>query len=177
MSEVLEEIKNEFFDDKVSDMGSVIHSRTLGRLTVLIGCDERFEVMPELSLDVTQIDLKQFGLKAKDELKPDVCVYTTPPEAELPDDILKTTQMPDLAIEILSPSQTVSELINKLKAYFALNIKSCWLVKPSLTTITVYSQLRQYKTFDLNDTEVVDEVMDIHLPIEKVFKKSVIGNG
>ncbi|EDN66253.1 protein containing DUF820 [Beggiatoa sp. PS] len=132
--------------------------------------------MPELSLDVTQIDLNQFGLKSKDELKPDVCVYTTPPETEPPDDMLKTTQMPDLAIEILSPSQTISELINKLKAYFALNIKSCWLVIPSITIITVYSQLREYKTFDLNDTELVDEVMDIHLPIQKVFKKSVMGN-
>jgi Uma2 family endonuclease len=165
MSEVIE------FEEEESDMGSVVHSRTQGRLTVLIGSDERFEVMPELSLDATQIDLSQFGLKNKEELKPDVCVYTKPPEAEPPDDIIKTTQMPDLAIEILSPSQTVSELISKLKAYFALEVKSCWLVIPSLTTINVYSQPKQYKTFDLNDTELVDEVMNIHLPIQKLFRK------
>lgn len=164
-------LTNEIIDDeRESNMGSFIHSRTQGRLIVLIGCDERFEVMPELSLDTTQIDLSQFGLKAKDELKPDVCVYTKPPEAEPPDDIIKTTQMPDLAIEILSPSQTISELINKLKAYFALNVKSCWLVVPSLTTINVYSQPKQYNTFDMSDTEIVDELIDIRLPIQQVFR-------
>ncbi|MDM8560409.1 hypothetical protein [Candidatus Parabeggiatoa sp. HSG14] len=67
MSEMLKDIKNEIFDNEkeskaLDDRGSVVHSRTQGRLTVLIGCDERFEVMPELSLDVSQIDLSQFAL-------------------------------------------------------------------------------------------------------------------
>jgi Uma2 family endonuclease len=67
--------------------------------------------MPKLSLDADQIDLSQFGLKAKSELKPDVCAHTKPLEAEQPDDMIKTTQMPDLAIEIMFFSQTISELI------------------------------------------------------------------
>jgi len=152
------------------EMGSVIHSATQAKLAGLLLNEDKFSVFTELSLDATQIDLSQFGLKSKDELKPDVCLYIHPPEVEPPDDIIKATQMPDLVIEILSPSQTISELIGELKAYFALEVKSCWLVIPSLTTINVFTQLKHYKTFTLNDTEVIDEVMDIHLPIQKVFK-------
>jgi len=160
--------------DEVSDMGSLNHSLAQGRLTTLLGCDERFEVMVELSLDTTQIDLSKFSLKAKDELVPDVCVYAGPPPApdeEVDDDVLKVSQMPDLAIEVLSPRQSINELIIKIKAYFVLGVKSCWLVVPSMEAIKVYSQAKQYKTFTMNDTELFDEVMDIHLPIAKLFRK------
>jgi len=77
--------------------------------------------------------------------------------------------MPDLAIEILSPRQAVDYLVRKINAYFKLGVKSCWLVIPSLDEVRVFSQPRSYKSFDLNSTEIVDEVMDIHLPIANVF--------
>jgi Uma2 family endonuclease len=83
----------------------------------------------------------------------------------------KLSQYPDLAVEVLSPSQTINELIKKIEAYFALNVKSCWLAIPSLEEVRVFSQLQSYKTFDMNDTEVIDEVMDIRIPIQKLFKK------
>ncbi|OAD19347.1 hypothetical protein THIOM_005024, partial [Candidatus Thiomargarita nelsonii] len=47
-----------------SEMGSVNHSLAQGKLTGLLINDERFTVMPELSLDVSQRDLNPFGLKA-----------------------------------------------------------------------------------------------------------------
>ena len=171
MSEIIE--FDEFIEDEEADMGSLNHGLAQGQLITLLSNDERLTVIPELSLDASTIDLSQFSLKAKDELVPDVCVYTGPPPApneEIEDDLLKVSQMPHLAIEILSPSQSVSFLARKIKALFALGVKSCWLVVPTLTQISVYSQPKSYKTFDLNDTELVDEVMDIHLPIQKVFR-------
>jgi len=77
--------------------------------------------------------------------------------------------MPNLAIEVLSPRQTINELLRKFNAFFALGIKSCWLVMPSIEVIKVYSQQGSYNTFDMNDTEVIDEVLDIHLPVQKIF--------
>lgn len=77
----------------------------------------------------------------------------------------------NLAIEVLSPSQSVSFLIRKIKAYFALGVKSCWLVAPSMEIVNVYSQPNLHKTFDLNDTEVIDDLMGIHLPLQKLFQK------
>lgn len=41
---------------------------------------------------------------------------------------------------------------------------------PALEEIRVFSQLNCYKNFDMNVTEIIDEVMDIRLPIQKVFK-------
>ena len=171
MSEVIEFEDTVLKEDKVK-MGSLYHSAAQANLTGLLLNDERFTVFVELSLDTSQVELSQFGVKTKQELQSDVCVYVEPPiEPQPPDDVLRVSQMPVLTIEILSPEQKMSDIFAKFKAYFALGIKSCWLVIPSLTQISVYSNPNQHKTFDLNNTEVIDEIMDIRLPIQKVFKR------
>jgi hypothetical protein len=45
------------------------------------------------------------------------------------------------------------------------------LVMPAIKSITVYPKPSQHKTFDLNDNEIVDEVMDIRLPMQNIFGK------
>jgi Uma2 family endonuclease len=181
MSEILElQEQEEQFQDEVDGMPSKKHSTVQTNITGLLFNDDRFKPFIELSLDASQIDLTQFGLKTKDELIPDICVYVKkkPPIAKpelkskpkrLDDDILKVSAMPSLAIEVLSPRQTITELLNKFNAFFALGIQSCWLVMPSIEIIKIYSQQGAYKSFDMNDTEIVDEVLDIHLPIQKIF--------
>ncbi|MCP4695281.1 MAG: Uma2 family endonuclease [Gammaproteobacteria bacterium] len=51
---------------------------------------------------------------------------------------MKVSQMPDLAVEILSPRQVVDYLVRKINAYFELGVKSCWLVMPSLDEVRFY---------------------------------------
>jgi len=57
-----------------------------------------------------------------------------------------------------------------MEAFFALEVKSCWLAMPSLEVVRVFYQPLRYKDFNINDIEVIDDVMDIRLPIHKVFK-------
>jgi Uma2 family endonuclease len=162
MNELLEQ-------EELKGMGSINHSLIQAKITGLLLNDERFTPAIELSLDISQIDLSQFGLKAKEELKPDVCLYLGRRELSSPDDILKMTEMPLLVIEILSPKQTIDELLAKFKAYFALGIKSCWLVMPAIRAITTYSPPLNFKTFAMNDIEIIDEIIDIRLPMQKIF--------
>jgi Uma2 family endonuclease len=171
MNEVIE-FENGILDEERRDMPSKKHSMTQTSLTVLFGTDERFTTFVELSLDATSINLSQFDMKAKDELIPDISVYSEalPFDDKLGSDEVRVTQMPDLAVEVLSPSQTLNELLNKMEAFFALGVKSCWLAMPSLEVVRVFSQPLCYKDFNMNDMEVIDDVMDIRLPIQKVFK-------
>jgi Uma2 family endonuclease len=80
-------------------------------------------------------------------------------------------EMPLSVIEVLSPRQSMNDIIAQFHAYFALGIKSCWLVMPAIKSITAYPKPNRHKTFDLNDNEIVDEVMDIRLPMPKIFGK------
>ncbi len=172
MSETYQ-VENNAIDGE-DEMGSLNHSTVQANLAFLLKLSKKFAVMTELSLDISQHDLSKYDLDAKEELKPDVCAYLKRPA--VPDgrnDLLKVSQMPDLIIEILSPRQAVSYLVRKIKAYFELGVKSCWLVDPDQKIIIVYSLSKRHlrrKPFSLDTApEVIDEMMDIRIPHEEIF--------
>ncbi len=171
MSELIVLENGEYQEYEEQKMGSWNHSVTQSRVASLFSNDERFIVPVELSLDVSQIDLSQFGLKPKEELIPDVCLYPKDvPHPKRGDDILKMLDMPLLVTEVLSPKQSIDDIIAKFKAYFALGVKSCWLVVPANESVTVYSTPHQFRTFGTDAKEIVDDTLDIHLPIQKLFR-------
>jgi len=160
---------NEEYEEE--KMGSWNHSITQSRVASQLSNDERFVVPIELSLDISQIDLSQFGLKASGELKPDVCLYPSSKSGIKSRDILKMSEMPLLAIEIISPKQGIDDILAKFEGYFALGIKSCWLITPNYRSIAVHSRIDEFKLFDTkHDIEVSDEVLDIRLPLKKIFE-------
>ncbi|MCK5524236.1 MAG: Uma2 family endonuclease [Thiomargarita sp.] len=158
--------------DGEDKMGSLNHGMAQTKLNyLLLRENKNLTVISELSLDISQHDLSQYRLEGKYELKSDVCAYLEPPIIpDTEDDLVTVSKIPDLIIEILSPRQAVSYLIRKINAFFELGTKSCWLVNPSMQIITVYSQPNQRETFvSKKEAEVIDEVMNIHLPIQEIF--------
>lgn len=148
------------------DVGSFNHGYLLIRLGILLDRLDAYTAVGDVSLDVSSVDLSQFDLKTREEIKPDVCLY---PKRGLlqPKDILKMKEMPLLAVEILSPKQGLYDIVEKFRLYFALGIRSCWLVEPVLQTVTVYSASTQWRTFTTG--EVVDETLNIHLALDELF--------
>lgn len=148
------------------DMGSFNHSYLQVRLGILFDQLGKYTPLTDLSLDVSGVDLSQFDLKTKEEIKPDIVLY---PRRSLsrPRDILKMREMPLLAVEILSPKQGTYELLEKFRLYFELGIQSCWLVEPAINAVTVYASPEQWQAFVRG--EVVDEQLGIRLSIEEIF--------
>jgi Uma2 family endonuclease len=148
------------------DMGSFNHGYIQLRLGGLLDRLGTLTPVAELSLDVSGIDLNQFELQSKTELIPDISLY---PKRTLsrPTDIQRMREMPLVAIEILSPRQGFDEILEKFKVYFALGIKSCWLVAPAINAISVYSAPTQWTTFTQGD--VGDETVGIRLPLDEIF--------
>ncbi|WP_446010734.1 Uma2 family endonuclease [Candidatus Electrothrix sp.] len=57
------------------------------------------------------------------------------------DDISTTVEViPEVCIEVLSPKQAISDLIEKAYKLIENDAKSYWLVNPFQNTVTVYSQ-------------------------------------
>jgi Uma2 family endonuclease len=150
--------------------GSLAHSTIQSMLAALLINDGRFIAPTELTLDISQVDLNEYELESKNELKPDVCLYEKKKRREPGEDVGRMVEMPLLVIEVLSPEQKISVLINKMKAYFALGVKSFWLVIPQNETVTIYSAPTKFAVFSTPDAEIVDEVLDIRLPIQKIFE-------
>lgn len=136
-------------------MGSYNHSGVQAKLAGLLIGLGHYSVFTELSLDIDKM-----------EYKPDISVY---PKRGLskPRDIIRMTDMPLLAIEILSSRQAMDELIDKFEIYFNAGVKSCWLVEPAIEAITVYASLLDYQTYGAG--ELHDRTLGISLPIATIF--------
>lgn len=158
--------------DGEDTMGSLNHGTVQTNIAGLLRfkCDKKLAVITELSLDISACDLSKYELDATGELKPDISVYLKRPIVpEGKNDLIKVTQMPDLAIEVLSPKQSLDYLVRKIGAFFELGIKSCWLVLPINEFIIVYSAPKVFKNFSFIDINVIDDILSISLPVKEIF--------
>jgi len=131
---------------------SYAKARVIGALLRL----EKFTVFSELSL---RIDGKNYT--------PDVCLY---PKREVDlslRDTRELDEMPVLAIEILSHTQTLEEILDRFGLYFGAVVKSCWLVVPVAGVVVVYASPEKAQRFRTGD--IIDEQLNIQLPLEDIF--------
>lgn len=118
----------------------------------------------ELSLDISIVkdEFEGFG----NTLLPDIAVYDAR-EVDYAHDPSRVYEAPLLVVEILSPMQPVSQLINKLPIYFRLGIRSCWIVYPFSKTVTVYSSEDDFESFATGS--VVDHELGLEIPLDDIF--------
>jgi Uma2 family endonuclease len=81
---------------------------------------------------------------------------------------------PDLVIEVLSPSDSLAELLKKLNDYHRIGVKEVWLVNPLTRTVEVLA--RQEGGWELvgvfKETETVQSrvLSELNLPVAQIFE-------
>ncbi len=118
---------------------------------------QRFTILPEISIQT-----------AGKTSVPDIVIYPRF-EIDVLHDVIHRTDFPLATIEILSPTQNLQELIDKTGKYFALGVKSCWVVLPALKAVVLYYEPGKYHFFSGNDT-LKNPNAGIELDLGPVFK-------
>ncbi len=59
--------------------------------------------------------------------------------------------VPDLAVEVVSPSNTYAEVIEKLDEYFRAGVRSVWIVYPPGRRVSVYQHPKSVTLLDASD--------------------------
>jgi Uma2 family endonuclease len=102
---------------------------------------------------------------------PDVCYISWDrlPERRLPDEPLPDLS-PNLAVEVLSPSNTKEEMNRKLLDYFTTGCQLVWLVDPQKRTVAVYTAPDQITVLLEDQTLDGGHVLPgFSLPLRKLF--------
>lgn len=118
---------------------------------------KQLTVASELSLDLSDW-----------ESVPDLSIYPKK-QLDLKNDVIAMTEPPLCVVEIISPTQSLNDLVAKAREYFAHEVKSCWIVIPTLENIYVFSSPNDYQMFRSGD-ELRDPVLDIAFPLTAVFE-------
>jgi Uma2 family endonuclease len=77
---------------------------------------------------------------------------------------------PDLAVEILSPSNTPAEMARKLREYFAAGVRLVWVIDPEARTAAVFTDLDRSTVLTEAETLEGGEVLPgFVLPLRDFF--------
>ena len=77
---------------------------------------------------------------------------------------------PDLAVEVLSPNDTVGEVEEKVSEWLVAGTKQVWVVSPSMRSVTVYRALNDISAFTENDLlDGADILPGFRILIEEIF--------
>ncbi len=77
---------------------------------------------------------------------------------------------PDLAVEVIRPTDGGADVMTKMKEYFTAGCKSVWIVWPGLEQIHVYTSPAAVRIFGGSDTLIGDPVVPgFRLELEELF--------
>jgi Uma2 family endonuclease len=94
------------------------------------------------------------------------------PEGQLPDDPI-ARRIPELAVEVLSPSNTPKEMAMKLADFFEAGVKLAWLIDPRKETAMEYTSPSQSRAIGKTQALVGHDVLPgFKLPLKKLFART-----
>lgn len=146
---------------------------------------ERGKPMPSKNHSIIQSNLiyltgkyrKQFRFLSEISLEldywmstPDIAIFP-PMTIDTRHDEIRINKAPFGVIEILSPTQGMTELTDKAEKYFEYGVKSVWLVIPTLDTVVVYSSTNDFQLFKRNKNKTLkDSVLNIEISLNEIFE-------
>jgi Uma2 family endonuclease len=152
-----DEIVFDYETERNKPMPSLNHGSIQANLIMeLATFRNKFRITSELSLDLSDWPSV-----------PDIAIYPKI-KLDLKKDVIAMVEPPLCIVEIVSPSQSLSELAAKADRYLEYGVKSCWLVIPTFGNIYVYSNSDNYNIFKMNET-LVDDILGIEFSLKEVF--------
>ena len=135
------------------EMPSLNHSFICSDIIEQLYENKQIKALPELTLDIGN------------GITPDISVY--PREQIKPNfsrDITKFTEMPILAIEVISASQNIQDLLIKADTLVEKGVKTVWTIEPFTNTIFVTTKNGEEKF-----TNQTIESEGIKVDFKKIF--------
>jgi Uma2 family endonuclease len=132
------------------------HAAIAAMLITEIHKERKFRAFSELTLVIGET-----------EYIPDISVYPWRKIDYLKGDIIRTKELPLLAVEILSPTQRALELYEKAQQiYLPAGIKSVWIVQPLAHTIAVLT----HDAVTLRHEGILEDQTGIALDLRIIFE-------
>jgi Uma2 family endonuclease len=161
----------EIINGELIDMGNsgALHGYVCSTLMILLGGYVRIQKLGAMFDSSTA-----FKMKNGDRRSPDISFFAKERLqglTELPTGFLEGA--PDLAVEVLSPGNTVEEIHDKLVEYFENGTRLAWIIHPSEHYVLVYRCAQEpdrlLKSVDSLDGEEV--IPGFTFPVADLFQK------
>ncbi|MGA0560324.1 Uma2 family endonuclease [Larkinella sp. VNQ87] len=149
-------LSTELEDEKMSSYNhSVLQSRLA--FLLLLAYRSQYSILTELDFEF-----------ASGKTRPDLSILPKRPTNWLNDEIV-VQDVPLTTIEILSPSQPLDSLIERVyQKHFPAGVKTVWIVSPALQLVTIFLPNRQH--INVTEGNVTDPVTGIQVSLAEIFE-------
>jgi Uma2 family endonuclease len=141
-------------ESQVEEMPSLNHSYICAQLMRQLLQDNSIQPLPELTLDIDGGLTPDISIFKNEKIQPDFF-----------EDILRVKDLPILAIEVISSSQSIQEIFEKSKVLVNSGVKTVWTIEPYGRSIFVVNKEGK-KLFH----EEVVESEGVKVDFTKVFR-------
>ncbi len=145
--------------DTDEKMSSLLHGILQSHISHLLelAYQSQYTIITELNLEF-----------ASGKARPDLCIFPRLAINWLADEII-VNDVPLTTIEILSPKQNLTDLIDRIYAkHFPAGVKSVWIVSPPLQLITIF--LPNQQKINVIEGTLTDPATGIQISIDEVFR-------
>jgi Uma2 family endonuclease len=111
----------------------------------------------------------EFALTDLDRVRPDVCVLLKEKADRLDRDKIPIPGAPDIAIEVISPSESASESHEKVRVYLRNGTAEVWQVYPKSRTVQIHRREISH-SFEADQHIATDLLPGFDLPLTSLFK-------
>ena len=143
------------------------HAKTQGRLYRLLDewceTEQMGQVLPEWGVLLTRQDQDWVPI-------PDLTYVSYQRLSSEWEEDMPCPVVPELVIEIISPSQTFGELTEKAEDYLKAGIDRVWVVDPQARSVTVFSKEGNFETLRNNNLLTDPLLPNLNLGIAELFK-------
>jgi Uma2 family endonuclease len=155
----------EYVQGKLIPMAAakLIHGKISSKLIIRLGRYIEDRQLGELYTNETVFKIDGRGRK------PDVAYIA---EARIPDDLWQEFDgAPDLAVEVVSPTDALKEIHEKAFEYLDAGCRLVWVVEPFSQTVMVYRSRTDIRLLTINDVLTGEEVVEgFSCPVAEVFR-------
>ena len=141
---------------------SLTHSRISVTLILSLGSHVRENQLGD-------IHVSSAGFRVGERmLIPDIAFVSN---SRIPDDMNKAAPIPpDLAVEVVSPTDVFDRIVSKTFAYLAAGTQLVWVIEPKSETVMVYRSETDIKLLTRNDTLTGEDVVEgFSCPVAELF--------
>jgi Uma2 family endonuclease len=92
--------------------------------------------------------------------------------AATPEDAVYVDGVPVLAVEVLSPSEKLEDILDKVREYLSAGVAQVWLVEPEFRTVTVYRAGAEPQLFNAHaELSGEPELPGFRVKVADIFSK------
>ena len=115
--------------EPMEEMPSLNHSYICAQVMRQLLQDDAIQPLPELTLDIDNGLTPDISVFKKEQIQPNFF-----------EDVLKMKELPILAIEVISSSQSIQAILEKSKLLVNSGVKTVWTIEPYGRSIFVINQ-------------------------------------